>query len=187
MADAAQFSHAGGDRLRGFAGGDVALSPRELEVVISAVKLAGAAPAVVTGVSHGDWLVAAAARLQGAGDAAWVLKRIGGSAERSGRRLRLWYGALATAALLGIGAVTGSWLAVRSGVARIRAGLERLEDDFDYRLPAIGGEFGEIAQAVNRMAERRRVLEQELRRQERLAALGKVVAGVAHEIRTAIR
>ena len=40
-----------------------------------------------------------------------------------------------------------------------------------------------MAQAVNRMADRRGTLEGTLRRQDRLAALGRVVSGVAHEIR----
>jgi signal transduction histidine kinase len=47
----------------------------------------------------------------------------------------------------------------------------------------IRGDFGQIAMAINGMADRRAALETELRRQDRLAALGKVVSGVAHEVR----
>ncbi|MCS7314967.1 MAG: ATP-binding protein [Bryobacteraceae bacterium] len=163
-------------------GSAASLGPRELEMVSSAAKLAGAGPAVVTGWQEGDLLVAVATRLA-EGQAAWVLKRVRGAAGPAGLPRRIWYGALVFSALLGIAAVAGIWLSLRAGVSRISAGLRRLEEDFDYRLEAIGAEFGEIARAVNRMAERRRVLEAELRRQDRLAALGKLVAGVAHEIR----
>jgi len=156
---------------------------QDQELLVSALKLAEAGPAVVTGVRGGDLVVAAARKLDGASGAAWALKRVAGTRDAASRRMALWYGVLAVLALLGIGAVAGIWLALRAGVARISAGLRQLEEDFDHRLPAIGGEFGAIARAVNRMAERRRALEEELRRQERLAALGKVAAGVAHEIR----
>ncbi len=158
------------------------LGARELEIIGSAVRLADGAPAVVTSAQGGDLIVAVATQVE-RGQAAWVIKRVGSAAGPTGWPRRLWYGALAFSALLGIAAVAGIWLALRAGIARIAAGLRRLEEDFDYRLPPIGGEFGEIARAVNRMAERRRLLEAELRRQDRLAALGKVVAGVAHEIR----
>jgi len=159
------------------------LGPHDRELLVSAVRLAEAGPAVVTGVRGGDLVVAAARKLEGSGGAAWALKRVAWSRSAAGWRMGLWYGALALSALLGIGAVAGIWLALRAGVARVSAGLRRLEEDFNYRLPLIGGEFGEIAHAVNRMADRRRALEEELRRQERLAALGKAAAGVAHEIR----
>lgn len=158
------------------------LGARELELIGSAARLAGPGPAVVTGWQERDPVVAAARQLEH-GQVAWVIKRVQSATGSRGWQRRLWYGALAFSALLGIAAVTGIWLALRTGVSRIAAGLRRLEEDFDHRLPAIGGEFGEIARAVNRMAERRKLLEAELRRQDRLAALGKVVAGVAHEIR----
>ncbi len=158
------------------------LNAREVEMISSAARVAGTGPAVVTGWQDRDLILAVAMRVQ-EGQAAWVLKRAGGAAGPAGWSRRLWYGALVFSAVLGIAAVAGIWFALRSGVSRIGAGLRRLEEDFDYRLPAIGGEFGEIARAVNRMAERRKLLEAELRRQDRLAALGKVVAGVAHEIR----
>ncbi len=70
--------------------------------------------------------------------------------------------------------------------------------DLDYRVivPRRGGEFARLAQEFNRMAdslaaqrrtaareaEERMALERELRHRERLAAVGRLAAGVAHEI-----
>jgi signal transduction histidine kinase len=86
-------------------------------------------------------------------------------------------------ALLGLGGLISISIRLRRGVDAVNLGLHRLESDFTYRLPAIGGDFGEIGKAINQMANRRQALEATLRQQDRLAALGKVVAGVAHEIR----
>jgi signal transduction histidine kinase len=85
--------------------------------------------------------------------------------------------------LLGLGGLISISIRLRRGVDTVNLGLHRLESDFTYRLPAIGGDFGEIGKAINQMASRRQTLEATLRQQDRLAALGKVVAGVAHEIR----
>jgi signal transduction histidine kinase len=90
---------------------------------------------------------------------------------------------LVAAALLGVAGIVSIWYSLRTGVTQVKDGLARLEEDFGFRLEDSGGDFGEIARAVNQMAERRAHLEANLRKQDRLAALGKVVAGVAHEIR----
>lgn len=74
-------------------------------------------------------------------------------------------------------------------VSRIKKGLEMVGQDFSYRLPNIRGEMGRIARAINNMAqalEEKELLEKEMMRQERLAALGQVVTGVAHELRNPI-
>ncbi|MEG6616872.1 ATP-binding protein [Peptococcaceae bacterium 1198_IL3148] len=71
-------------------------------------------------------------------------------------------------------------------VRRIKKGLENLEKDINNLLPEMPGEMGQIVGAINKMAcslaEKER-LEEEMRRQERLASLGQVVTGVAHELR----
>jgi len=130
-----------------------------------------------------DWLVFGLASVEGADSAAWTLKRLHGARDPVGERRRWWLAGLVLSALIGLGGVISISVRLRRGADTINAGLARLESDLGYRLPAMGGDFGRIAAAANRTADRRAALETTVRQQDRLAALGKVVAGVAHEIR----
>ena len=91
--------------------------------------------------------------------------------------------ALVFSSLLGVGGIISIWYRLHSGVREIQKGLHLLETDFSFRLPAVPGDLGRVAFDINVMAERRMALEEKLRQQDRLAALGKVVSGVAHEVR----
>jgi signal transduction histidine kinase len=117
------------------------------------------------------------------GIAAWASKRLPDLRDPVGRTRRWWAAGLLSCALLAVGGVISITLRLQRNAASLSAGLQRMEQDLDFRLPPIGGDFGTIAEAVNRMADRRTGLESALRRQDRLAAHGRVAAGVAHEIR----
>ncbi len=128
-----------------------------------------------------DLIVGAAA--QSGGMIVWTIRRIPVLRYPLMGTQRWWLAALVFSTILGVGGIVSIWYMLHSGVADIRHGLRHLEDDFSYRLPSIRGDLGQVALAINRMSERRAALEEKLRQQDRLAAMGKVVAGVAHEVR----
>ena len=141
-------------------------------------------PDTVARVDDGpDILVAARGGVGSTSISAWTLRRLRNvnSAVPSQRTWLL--GGLAISALLGFGALLSISLQLRRGVENLQHGLERLESDLSYRLPTVTGDLGAVAMAINKMADSRDALEQHVRQQERLAALGRVVGGVAHEIR----
>jgi signal transduction histidine kinase len=81
---------------------------------------------------------------------------------------------------------------LQNGLRKIEGGLATLEHDLASQLPTDGdpNEIQIIVLAINRLGatlreniEREKQLENRLRHSERLTALGKLVAGVAHEVR----
>jgi signal transduction histidine kinase len=112
---------------------------------------------------------------------AWTMQRRPRQSGTAGRRTLLI--ALVLAALLSMGGTLRMAMVLRQGVSEIQLGLQGLEKDFDQSLPERPGELGEISKSVNRMAAVRRKLEDQLRREDRLRAVGRTVAGFAHEIR----
>lgn len=82
---------------------------------------------------------------------------------------------------------------VANKVKLVKNGLKAIQDDLDYRILPRSGEIGEIITAINEMAgalSKRKKLEEQMQKADKMAALGEVAAGVAHEIRnplTAIR
>jgi len=174
-------------RWAGLAGPTLGVSPPvepEAARIAALVSKAGAGVVSESRQSDAGGSVAnAIAPTDAPGVLAWTRKRISSGPDPAGERRRLMLAGLVVLALVGLVGVVSISIRLRRGIEQVNAGLSSLEGDFSYRLPATGGEFGRLAEAVNQMAERRARLEMTVRQQDRLAALGKVVAGVAHEIR----
>ena len=115
--------------------------------------------------------------------ATWAMKRIAGLADPAQQYRRWMLAALVLAALLGVAGTLYTAVGLQWGVESILRGLRGLGEDFEHQLPETGHELGEIARAINRMSGERARLEAELRRDDKLKAMGRLVAGIAHEIR----
>lgn len=92
-------------------------------------------------------------------------------------------------AFIFIAGIVGTMLATNSVSARveeIKVGIKAIEKDFNKRIRPMAGDLGEISTAVNKMAEglaEKKHLEEQLKRSEGLATLGRLVADIAHELR----
>lgn len=130
-----------------------------------------------------DLVVVAALAPREGNLAAWGLKRyIGFNQSRHLQRNLILVGVL----ILGLLGVAGAlWISysMQRGFAAIQAGLAHLQTDPSYRISEQQNELQPIVTAINRMAESRQRLEADLRREDRLRVMGRVVAGIAHEIR----
>ncbi len=142
-------------------------------------------------VEHPRDLAIIAAIPAGEKIAAWFITRV---RSRSGREVGSWpveVVLLALAALALVGVAADAMLALRRGAADLRTALVRLEGDLRAPVPRPRArELREIAAGLEVMAahladarDRERALEGTIARDQRLAALGRVAAGVAHEVR----
>jgi signal transduction histidine kinase len=99
--------------------------------------------------------------------------------------------ALTISALLLVASAASALIAVKRGTGALQGALNALARDLSASMPATSvrefSDIGEgIAKLARHLAEARCMQERlgrDLARQERLAALGRVVAGVAHEVR----
>jgi len=80
---------------------------------------------------------------------------------------------------------------LRKHTEEIRIGLDTLQRDTTFRFPERRGVFGNIMRSINAMVAARAreqllhaQLEQELHQQDKMATLGKLIARVAHEVKT---
>lgn len=123
--------------------------------------------------------------------AVWTMQRVNG-ARTTGSRL---YGPTMTALLVIAALVaTVAWRFTHRldrGVERLQAGLRTMAERIDTPLPPVGipelervgASINELAHAVVEHQRERSALEQRLHRSDRLAALGRLVGAVAHEVR----
>ena len=125
---------------------------------------------VIDAVSQGDHV-------------AWTMKRLSGVTDAGETRRNFLLIGLVIAALVSVIGTLATVIGLRKGIAEIQSGLSRLETDFAFELPVSGGELGSISRSVNRVADTRRSLEAALRRADRLRAVGRMAANMAHEIR----
>lgn len=132
------------------------------------------------------------ARVTRGGLVAWMLVAV--PPERSDDTDPAWavkIGVMGLATLLLVLLAVDALAALRRGTADLEVGLLRLQKDLRAEIPRPrAGELSSIAAGVQAMAhhladahDRERGLERRLSHEQRLAGLGRVVAGVAHEVR----
>jgi len=114
---------------------------------------------------------------------AWSLRRILNFSDSSELTKRYLLVIVMFVSLITIGIVLRLSVGLQREFVLIRNGLEKLRSDPDFRLPDQGGELRNIVQSINSMAQGRQELETALRREDNLRLMGRVVAGIAHEIR----
>ncbi len=142
---------------------------------------AGGEASAVLHERRGD-LVAVALPVRGTDTVAWAVQRARPAEPGAALERGLVIAAAGAAlALVALGALVLA--AVRRDLARLLAGIARLREGGDAPIGGLRGEFGAVASAVSAMAAARARAESERRRTERLAALGRLVGGVAHEVR----
>jgi len=166
-------------------GSELRQPPLEREEVLAALAESRRLGRAATRIRPDETDLVIVAALAGADGqiSAWCLRRILNFSDSSELHQRLLLMVVMVVALISIGVVLRLSFGMQRGFAAIQEGLQRLQTDFNYRLPAQNEDLRAIVDAINTMAESRQRLEEELRREDRLRIMGRVVAGIAHEIR----
>lgn len=131
----------------------------------------------------GDLVAVDAVPLADRSGVAWARERISASVLHGAQALTTLIAAAAACCLALVG--IGAWIVwtIRRDARRVLVAIGALEADPAAHPNIPRGDFGAIARAVTTMSERRAAAEALARRSERLAAIGRLAANAAHEIR----
>lgn len=130
-----------------------------------------------------DLVVVSALAPANLGAVSWGLKRFIDFGDPSQAEHRIALAALIAISLASVGGVLLLSLRLQRGFAEMKSGLEQMRGDISFRLPEQNHELRPIAHAVNEMAAAREQVELELRREDQLRIMGRLLAGIAHEIK----
>lgn len=152
-------------------------------------------PAEQVLISGNDYVIMEAVPIQDGQrfvGSAWTVKKLSGLPGANRFRAYLATAGLGAAALACVVLTLFVVRNLRTGVQKVESGLENLEQNLGAKIAVDSDpdEIQQIARAINRLGatlnqkiEHEKQIEDQLRHSERLAALGRLIAGVAHEIR----
>jgi signal transduction histidine kinase len=172
----------------GYTADSVVVDPEPLVAEAVARAARAAAPVVLDRADGSTPILVAAAPVSGGGYA-FALQRVVAGRETKGLRV-----VVVALALLSLGLVVAALrtlAAVEQGVSSLRASLSAVAKDLKSpverpplrELGEVAGGIAALAEELDRAQEERQRLTRELADRERLAALGRVAAGIAHEVR----
>ena len=167
------------------------LPPDQRDALTSACRAAGTTETRYTEIPHPHDVVVIAVRSVAPDGSAWALARVPTPSTEGEVRWKLDLALLSTATLLLVAFTVSAVLALGGGVRDLEGSLRKLQEDLRAPLgrPRTS-EFAQLTSGLREMAahlaeaqERESRLRQDLSHRDRLSALGRVAAGVAHEIR----
>lgn len=173
-------------------GGTSKLLPMDREAVADLCRGALREKTIHARVPAPQDVLILSARAAGGGLVAWALVAVPPArSDDTGPGWITKIGVMGLATLLLVVLAVDALAALRRGAMDLEIGLLRLQDDLRAEIPRPrAGELSRIAVGVRSMAshladahDRERALERRLGHEQRLAGLGRVVAGVAHEVR----